>query len=508
MSLPQALFSQWNEAIYQLKKASSSYLLSVFYQQHKNKDMRKRVYINFQEAELRTDKIDGISLQAVQDEIDFYEKEKTKNIFYHFWVWLKGFFTGLHQRRMLMIYHDLMRLEYKTCRELGNPDLATHGQLAFDYLENRIQRLKQFIHQDLYGKSQVLGEALMAWSAYLEKLKTLKGGELVEDPAITKQYQENETRSLIETPQSKQAAMSTSQLSEVERTDSPSALSTAWREDAAKLKRLADDIQKSLMLYPLSERERKKEMLSDELEKAYRRCALKYHPDRNPENKEKAESYFSSLGVWVSVQRACLREENSDEALEVVVLKTEKEVLTPEEKQIKDFRDRNLDVWCELWVELRKDPAYWKDLKDQIKKWDEEFKAQIAVIHQKLDAQEARHREEMHTQGEAQEARHREEMHLQAQQQAQQAQQQAQQLLILMSVLTPEQQERIRQSMAAAASASSSSHPASPRPSDPVPQRSRTPIFTFFGEEGSGVEASLQNSAEEDTPLLGDKNKR
>src|SRR3990167_2578899 len=164
---------------------------------------------------------------------------------------------------------------------------------------------------------------------------------------------------------------------------------------------------------------------------------------------------------------------------------------------------------------------------------------EMQQVMARLDAQEVRHREEMHTQGEAQEARHREEKHLQAQQQAQQAQLQAQQLLILMSVLTPEQQERIRQSMAAAttpshprsasdtgassvsrssaglppkktaaASASSSSHPASPRPSDPVPQRSRTPIFTFFGEEGSGVEASLQNSAEEDTPLLGDKNKR
>src|SRR3990167_3780213 len=142
---------------------------------------------------------------------------------------------------------------------------------------------------------------------------------------------------------------------------------------------------------------------------------------------------------------------------------------------------------------------------------------EMRQVMARLDAQEARHRtqgeaqEARHrTQGEAQEARHREEMHVQAQQ-----------LLILMSMLTPEQQERIRQSMAAAttpshprsasdtgassvfrssaglppkktaaASASSSSHPASPPSSEPEPQRSRTPIFTFFGEEegGEGIE--------------------
>ncbi|MDD3030977.1 MAG: DnaJ domain-containing protein, partial [Atribacterota bacterium] len=44
-----------------------------------------------------------------------------------------------------------------------------------------------------------------------------------------------------------------------------------------------------------------KDASQEEIKKAYRKLALKYHPDANPDNKKEAESKFKEIGEAYSV---------------------------------------------------------------------------------------------------------------------------------------------------------------------------------------------------------------
>ena len=45
----------------------------------------------------------------------------------------------------------------------------------------------------------------------------------------------------------------------------------------------------------------KKTATDDEIKKAYRKLAIKWHPDKNPDNKEKAQEMFKKIGEAYAV---------------------------------------------------------------------------------------------------------------------------------------------------------------------------------------------------------------